>query len=150
MDEQKELRDAFRQQQERYVYYLIALSVAGIGYSMYNTNNQAFSMTQLPLGIAVLLWGISAYFGLKFLKYTTSNLYTNSTYFDIVKGIHPLVGNHPDDIGKAKMELSKIMKSNAHSASKYFIRHERFFYAAISIFVVGHIYGMYIASTIDL
>jgi hypothetical protein len=46
MEQQIELFRAFRQQQEKYVYYIIALCVTAIGFSVYKTNGLALKYTQ--------------------------------------------------------------------------------------------------------
>ena len=54
--EQKELLNIFRQQQEKYVYYLIALCVTSIGFSVYKTSGVPIKGIQIPLAVAVLSW----------------------------------------------------------------------------------------------
>lgn len=70
MEEQKEIQKQFRQQQEKYTYYVIALCVAAIGFSVHKTIGLPLKWIQIPLGVAVLFWGISIYCGLNFIRYT--------------------------------------------------------------------------------
>ena len=60
------IQKEFREKQEKYVYYLIALSVSAIGFSVYKTENQSLAYSQIPLALAVLSWSISIFCGLKF------------------------------------------------------------------------------------
>lgn len=101
MDEQKELRDSFRQQQERFVYYVIALSVTAIGFSIYTTTGQPLKWSQIPLGLSVVAWGLSIYCGLTFLRYAISTLFSNNTYLNIKKGQEAWVGTDQERINMA-------------------------------------------------
>ena len=80
------IQQEFREKQEKYVYYLIAISVSAIGFSVYKTENQSLTYSQIPLALAVLSWSISIFCGLKFLKYVISCLYANNGYYEIIKG----------------------------------------------------------------
>lgn len=96
MEAQIDLQKQFREKQEKYVYYIIALCVAAIGFSVTKTSGDILRWSQLPLGIAVLCWGLSIYCGLKFIAYVLSNLFANNAYLDVLSGRHPQVGVNPD------------------------------------------------------
>jgi hypothetical protein len=143
MEEQKEIQKQFRQQQEKYTYYVIALCVAAIGFSVHKTIGLPLKWIQIPLGVAVLFWGISIYCGLNFIRYTISTLYANNVYFDIIEGRHPNIGNHPQKIEVAKKEAKKIILSNSEilrNLSKW--QYYLFLIGFIS-FVILHILEMY-------
>src|SRR6478735_3378267 len=78
----KELRQEHRQQQQKYIYYIIALSVAAIAFSVNQTMVQSLRMEQIPLGFAVLCWGASIYLGLNYLQNYLIVLSKNSAYFN--------------------------------------------------------------------
>lgn len=143
MEEQREIRNQFRQQQEKFVYYLIALSVSAIGFSVYKTTGQQLKWTQLPLGISVLCWGLSVFCGLRFLKYVISTLYANNDYFVIIQGKNPEIGNHQQKIEAATSGIKEAMNSNSTKANSYFKWQERLFYLGIILFLVWHIIEMY-------
>ncbi len=146
MDEQKELRDNFRQQQERYVYYIIALSVTAIGFSIYTTTGKSLRWSQVPLGISVLAWGLSIYFGLTFLKYVISTLFANNTYFDIIKGQFPEVGSDPERIKGATKGIKTVINSNVRTAEKLFAWQQRLFYIGVVSFIIWHVTEMYLTT----
>lgn len=143
MEEQKEIQRQFRQQQEKYVYYIVALNVTAIGFSIYQTTGKTLNCTQIPLGLAIISFGISIYCGLKFLKYLISNLYTNNEYFEILKGAHPEIGNNSQKIQLASGIMKDIMIKNSNNASKFMTFQETFFYFGIILFIVWHIIEMY-------
>jgi len=143
MEEQREIQTQFRQQQERFVYYLIALSVTAIGFSVHKTTGQQLKWIQFPLGMSILFWGLSVFCGLRFLKYVLSTLYANNTYFDIKKGRDKKLGNNPHNIEAAISGLQQAMESNSNTANVYSKWQERFFYSAIILFLIWHILEMY-------
>jgi hypothetical protein len=143
-DEQLEIQKQFRQQQEKYVYYVIALAVAAIGFSVLKTNGQPLRFSQIPLAMAVLSWGLSIFCGLRFLKLITSTLYANNTLFDIMEGRHPEVGNHPQLIEAASSGLRRAMEINSNRASRLVGWQNRLFYFGISCFIAWHIWEMYL------
>lgn len=144
MEEQNENLKQFRQQQEKYIYYLIALSVTAIGFSVLKTNEESLKWTQMPLGIAVLSWAISTYCGLTFLKYVISNLYANNAYFDIIKGTYPDVGNHPELKKAAESGIIHAMNTNSIKAEKFAKWQGRLFYCGIIFFLIWHVIEMYL------
>ena len=78
MSEQLEIQNQFRNQQEKYTYYLIGLCVAAIGYSVNMTIGQELHYSQIPLGIALLCWGISCYCGLEVVGIGINGLRLNN------------------------------------------------------------------------
>lgn len=136
---QKELRLQFRQQQEKFVYYIIALSVSAIAFSVYRTNGEHLKYIQIPLGLAVLSWGISIYCGITFLKYSISTLYNNNTYLE-------LKGGQTENSQRKDIKLKAIKEAiliNAETSSKYFKWQGRLFYGGMVLFIVWHISEMY-------
>lgn len=129
MEELKELRNQFREQQEKYVYYIIALAVTAIGFSVYKTTGQPLKLIQIPLGLSVLFWGISVFCGLKFIAYNISMLYTNYEYLQMIKW--------------QQDELKPIMESNIKSAGNFFNWQGRLFYLASILFLIWHFLEMY-------
>lgn len=143
MEEQSELLKQFRQQQEKYVYYIIALCVTGIGFSVVKTTGLPLKWTQIPLASAVLSWGLSIHCGLKFMRYTISTLYANKTYLDILQGKHPKAGNHPQLIQAAAEGVIQAMEFNSDRAMKLSQWQNRLFYFGIILFIAWHVIEMY-------
>lgn len=147
MDEnQKEIQKQFRQQQEKYVYYILALAVSAIGFAIYKTSGLPLKYSQIPLGLSVLSWGISIFCGLKFIQYIISNLYANNTYLDILAGRHPDLGNIAWKKEAGAEGVKQAMLSNGETAGKYFKWQGRLFYAGILLFILWHILEMYLLS----
>lgn len=140
---QLEIQKQFRQQQEKLVYYIIALSVSAIGFSVFKTTGQNLKIIQIPLGLAIICWSISIFCGLKFLKYLISNLYANNEYLEIEKGKHPEIGNNPDAIAAGIEGFKGAMIINGNRMKRYFNFQNSLFYVGIILFVTWHILEMY-------
>lgn len=146
-EEQKEIKREFNQRQEKYVYYIIALAVSSIGFSIYRTNGQTLKLTQIPLGIAILCWGVSIFCGLKFLQYSISILYSNYHYFEIINGNDSDIGSNDENIKIGVDAFKKAMNINVEVAGKYFNWQGILFYLGIVFFIVWHIVEMYFNTT---
>lgn len=60
--------ESLRQQshavQEKYTYYIMAITVGCVAFSVNLTKDNSLSPELIPLAIAVLFWGISFYYGI--------------------------------------------------------------------------------------
>ena len=134
-----------KERQEKFVYYLIALAVSCIGFAVYNTLDEKLHLIQIPLGIATLSWGLSVFFGIKFLKVALSLLYENSRYFDIQNGQDSEIGNDPTTIKYTLSIMKPLLEKKAKGTSIYFDWQIRLFYAGIVFFIVWRVIEMYLA-----
>ena len=62
-----DLRKSQNESLEKYAYFLLAAAGAAIGYSLSKTDNKFLGWNLMPLGMAVLSWGLSFYFGCKYI-----------------------------------------------------------------------------------
>lgn len=143
MEEQIEIQKQFRQQQEKFVYYIIALSVTSIGFSVYKTIGLPLKLIQIPLGIAVVSWGLSIFCGFNFLKYSISTLFSNNEYYNILGGKNQEVGNNIHMINAAKIGITKAMNYNSKKANLFFNWLQYLFYSGIISFLTWHLLEMY-------
>lgn len=143
MEEQKEIQKQFRQDQEKYVYYIIALCVAAIGFSVHETIGASLKLNQIPLGFAVCSWALCVFYGLRFLEKRLEILFDNNQYFEILQGRDEVAGNHPEKIIIGANVMKNIMKENSPIASKYFKNQKRYFFLGFISFMVWHIIVMY-------
>jgi hypothetical protein len=143
MDQQIEIEKQFRQQQEKLVYYIIGLSVAAIGFSVHKTSGQFLKLSQIPLGLSVLCWGLSIFLGFKFMKCVISSLFSNHVYLTVIRGLHPEIGNHPQKIDIASSGIIQALKNNSSISSSLLKWQEILFYMGILLFIVWHVLEMY-------
>lgn len=146
MEAKKEIFKLYNQSREKLTYYLIALSVTAIGFSIVQSSNMILSLWLIPLGLAILTWALSVYCGIMYLKYVLSNLSANYDYFEVIDGTHEdLQGNtHPDYINAAVSGLKSAMRSNSEIGKKYSIYQDKLFYCGIFFYLIWHVSNMYL------
>lgn len=143
MDKQKELMKEFMQQQDKYCYFIISISVTAIGFSIYQTTGRELNWAQIILALANLCWAISIFFGLRNRAYVISTIYANKSYLDVLDGVYPDVGTNPKLIKLASEGIMNAMQSNSDKAGKLMDWQDRLFYSGIIFFIVWHILEMY-------
>src|SRR5215204_717165 len=105
--------------QDKYTYFLLAAAGAAIGLAVNQTQGSALTWSQVPLGIAVLCWGLSFTFGCRHLVYVNANLYANAELMKVERGENPTVGQHPQMIGAAREGIQKAFDDNSDRANFY-------------------------------
>lgn len=142
MVDENELRFKFREQQERYVYYLIALAVTALGFSVYKTSDLPLRITQIPLAAAVFCWGLSIYFGLIHLKLLINLILHNLDFIRLKKGEYSGIGNEPRKIQYATELASEKTNKHIKRAVKCFAAQQILFYCGVLLFIVWHVIEM--------
>lgn len=90
-----ELYRQLRNSQDKYIYFLLAAVGASIGFAVSQTQGMSLALSQIPLGISILTWGLSFFCGCFYLKYINATLFTDFEILKLENGNHPAVGNHP-------------------------------------------------------
>lgn len=143
MDLINDLNKKFIDRQEKFIYYVVALSVACIGFSVYHTIGKPLVMTQIPLGVAILSWSISIFFGLQFLKLSNSLIIDDVESLHLDSGQHSYAGRDPAKIriGKEFFDAERIKTGKILVRRFYFL--EWGFYLGVLSFVAWHVLEMY-------
>lgn len=144
MDAQKEIKKEYRERQEKYVYYVIALCVTAIGFSVFNTMGKPLRWSQIPLATSVCCWAISIVCGLKFLGYQIGALRINSIYFDIADGRDKDIGSSPQSISYASKLVEGKLDKLSNKTSKLMNMQLSLFYLGMLLFITWHIFEMYL------
>ena len=144
MDKQIEVRNEHRQQQLKLRYYIIALCVTSIGFSIFSTQGDKLGYFQIPLAIAVSSWALSIFLGIRFLKTSLNILNADNAQFDILAGVHKDVGNNPNLIEAALKGIKGAIDEHQNRGIKDAIWQERLFYIGILMFIIWHILEMYV------
>ncbi len=138
LDIQKQLRE----RQDKFVYYLIALCVAAIGFSVTQTVGQKFEYLHYLLGTALLCWVISIFCGFQFQQIVMKGLFANNQYFDTIGG--HLEGVEPsalvDEV--AKNILREKRDNYSKRSQRNFILQQYLFYAGLILFLAWHVIQM--------
>jgi hypothetical protein len=144
MDEQLEIQKQHREWQEKYAYYVIGITIAAIGFSINLTLNQSLKISQIPLGIAILFWGMSAFLGLRFITTLIGFLYVRNGFLNIIQGIDPISGSHPEKIKIGIEVLTKIMEDHSKKAARKATWQMNCFFIGIFFFVAWRVLEMYL------
>jgi heme/copper-type cytochrome/quinol oxidase subunit 4 len=143
----EDLREIYKNlntSQEKYIYFLLATTITAIGFAVTRTQNLKLSVTQTPLGIAVLLWGLSFLFGCLNRQYNNSILYANFELLKIQNGKHTEVGNIPWRIQSASEGIIEAITKNSDKCTRYNKLQTIFFILGVLSYIIWHVYQMYL------
>ncbi|MEK7720402.1 MAG: hypothetical protein AAB347_12515 [Bacteroidota bacterium] len=127
------------QLQEKYIFYIVALCVSAIGFSVYCTIDKPLHYTHIPLGIAVLLWGTSIFSGLNYIKWAIEIKRTNYQKLDVMSDSQLMRQVSFQSIIDI---LDKKEKSFSNKLQIYFPLQEYSFYSGVVFFIIWHIIEM--------
>jgi len=143
VEELNTLVDAYRSFITRYSYYIMALCVAAIGFSVTQSLEMKLSIHLIPLGVSVLYFCLSVLFGLKFINTITKGMTTEIIMKRIRLGYDEIAGN---DIAMQKMSYESISK-NIPRLSKNGTLYKNVqlwcFYLGVLSFILWRIIEMY-------
>lgn len=69
--------EQLRVSQDKYTYFILAAAASAIALAINKTENKNISLLMIPLGAALLSWGVSFYYGCRNINYVNSILYAN-------------------------------------------------------------------------
>jgi len=124
-----------KDQQVKYVYYILALSVSAIAYSISRTVEHQFNGLLIVWSLSLVCWSLSAFKGLSFLR-----IHIKSIDYDIGQLLSKRENNthNPSLIDLQEQSRSeKFVLYNQQSA---------LFFLGIVLFIVWHIIELYVAS----
>lgn len=136
------LNSRFQAHSEKYTYYVIALAAASIAFSVNLTIDEKLQWVHLPLGISILLWLSSAYFGLRNLQWTGSHYYANIALLDIETGHYPPTQNNPHLNKIATDVILEQLEIKSNMSKLTGARQMKSFYAGVFLFIVWRILDM--------
>lgn len=134
MSTKEDLVKDFRSQQEKYVYYIVALCVTSLAYTVAITKDMKISICMVPLGLSIIAWLVSIYCGLTLVKTLLHHTYLNLELLERKENKEVDI----DDIRKLISEAKKLQKK---AISLGDVR-EYSFYIGIASFVVWRIIEM--------
>lgn len=145
-DEEIEIHRALRDSQNQYVYFLLGAAGAAIALVINQTRGAALSWSQIPLGAAVLAWGLSFYFGCRNRTWVAAGLRTNTAIFEVQAGRHPVSGTNLQAIAVGLDKLREIFEDQSNHAKRFFNLQFRFLIAGAVLYLVWHVLEMYLRS----
>lgn len=145
MNNQIRIQSEHRIQQQKFIYYLIALCVTSIGYSVYRTIGVGLNYSQIVLLFSIVSWSISIFYGLKFLKISIEVLYKNNMWYDVRnKRLQELKDATDETIEQVANKLQEHINNRVENNSKHIKYQENLFYVGMVFFIIWHILEMYL------
>lgn len=103
----------FNTEQNKYIYYIMGLSLAAIGFTVaYTKDLNILSFTQIPLFMAVLSWCFSIICGTEFIKYKQSTLHDQNDIFNMQNGNRDKITKLEKSKGLTDAEITKLIINN--------------------------------------
>ncbi|MEX2490732.1 MAG: hypothetical protein WD425_03110 [Nitrospirales bacterium] len=144
----REVFRALREAQTRYSYFLLAASGAAIGLAVSQTQSATLGWFETPLGLAVLMWGLSFFMGCRHLAYVSSTLYANAELLQVESGSHPELGQHPQMIAAASEGIRQAIESNSEHSNQLGHWQFRFLILGGLLYIVWHVGQMYLRTVL--
>jgi hypothetical protein len=139
----RELWLQHRAGQDKYTYFLLAITASAIAFAVQKTSDATFSWTLAPLGLAVLAWGGSFYCGCKNLIWVQSALMANYNFLQLRQGVHPQQPDHPALSEAAMRGTHSALNTNVDRAQPHALSQFRLAIAGALLFLAWHIVEIY-------
>jgi hypothetical protein len=148
MSEEKylEVYRQLRSHQDKYIYFMLAASASAIAYALNRAQDKPLTLFLIPWGLALLLWGMSFYFGCRHLQYIGSTLFANALLIQIRKGEHPEAGENPELIKAGSKGVLSAMENNSNKANILGHLQFWFFISGVLAYIAWQLLEMYIRS----
>lgn len=113
----RQLRDV----QDKYDYWLMTVAGSAIALAVHQTRDARLQYSLIPLGLAVLSWGVSFFAGCRRQLWLQVTLHANYHRLEIEAGIDPDAGTNTVLIAGGKKALERIINEK-DSRAKWFAR----------------------------
>lgn len=145
-DLKNEVQKIYSEQQLKYTYYLIALSIGAIVLSINQTINEAFTYNKIVLGISFACWITSVVLGLKWLR--NNIIFTDENIIELDNKInlflYVLKKKDYSKLNEKDVEGNfDALKMRLDEESDLAKHQVRFFYIGMFSFFVYYILEMY-------
>ncbi len=141
-DDLRQIHEQLRRSQNRYTYFLLAAAASAIALILRSTSDSNYSWSMVPLGLAIVCWGISFFVGCRHIQYVNSTLYANYNYLLVKMGIHPEVGENVSRVSAVSQGIKEAMEDNSEKANKLSRRQFQFLVLGAFFFIIWHLIEM--------
>jgi len=130
--------------ENKYTYFMLAVGASAIAFSVEKTTGLKLSWSMLPLGMAVICWGVSFYCGCKNVHWVQISILANYNLLQLQKGVHEKQPNHPQLLEVAISKVNSALESNINNATLYAKWQFNALIIGAGFFLVWHIMEMII------
>ncbi|MFC5605216.1 hypothetical protein [Variovorax soli] len=138
-----ELHKLHTASQDKYTYFLLAASGASIGFAVQKTEGLPLSWWLISVGLAVVCWALSFWFGLRAVDRAQGILMANFDYLQLQQGSHPQQPGHPQLVGAAKQGVRQAMDRLSKESGSASAWQLRMLLAGAVFFIIWRVLEMY-------
>jgi hypothetical protein len=146
-DEDFELFRLHRAEQSKYVYFILAAAAGGIALAVRVTADATLHWSLLPLGGAVLCWGLSFFHGCRNLQSVQEVTAKNALQLKMARGDDPVVGRDPAMRAVAMQAMKEIIDQDITATGRHYVRQFRYLVTGAVLFVGWHVLQIVLRST---
>ena len=117
---QQELYKAYRQGQEKYIYFMLAAAGGAIAFAVTQTQTATLSLWKIPLAFSVVSWGLSFFCGLRQILQSSNLLHQNYQLLRMQAGEHPEFPSDPRYVQVIRNHLEEQAKRSGKWANWQF------------------------------
>jgi hypothetical protein len=137
-----ELFKAHRDGQDKIAYFLLTASGAGIGFAVTQTKDAWIGYSQIPLGLAIICWGLSFFFGCRYLR-KVNNLLGSNYRFVTIKDKREIAAADSYAMQSIQTEMYKQNPKVAFASKAQF----NLIIAGALFFLAWHVLEMYLRAS---
>jgi hypothetical protein len=137
-----ELHKQHRTGHDKYTYFLLAVTASAVAFAVQKTTGIKITWSLIPIGIAVIFWGCSFYFGCRNLQWVQVTILANYSLLQLQKGVYSNQPDHPILLEVAKEGVRSAINQNAEGAQFCAIWQFRLLIAGAVFFLLWHILEM--------
>ena len=124
----------------RHAFYLLAVVGAAVGFALNQTKGAVLAYSQIPLGLAMLSWSLSFYFGLRQLRSVLATLHANSLRLAVESDHHPEWSHIPE----APAVIQDLLEEHGKSAGRFHLLQVWALLTGVFFYVGWHVLEMYL------
>ena len=131
---------------DKYTYLLLAIGASAVAFVVQKSEGVPLTWSTLPLGLSVLSFGLSFWFGIKTLNRVIATLGATYNLILLQEGVHPDQPSDGDPLTGAEQGVRHAIVSDTDRADNFARWQYRLLIAGGLLFLVWHILTMYQAT----
>jgi len=129
---------------QQYTYFLLAAVGACLGFALTQTQGSGLSWEEVPLGLAVVSWGLSVWCGCKHIERGSLTLYANYALVQVQEGRHPEISGYDPSLQSYAVDgIRSAAERHSVLASRFARFQFRFFVFGVLCYLVWHVLEMW-------
>jgi hypothetical protein len=112
-----EISRSLRAMQARHTYFLLTATAGGIALAIIQIHGLSPAWFDTALGLTIAVWGVSFYFGCRYVDCVLSELYLNIEGLEVASGGYHGIGDNPALVTLAESRIRRAMRGNSEKMS---------------------------------